>query len=71
MIKHLKRNLYYTLYYNLNALFLIDVFEVLHHINKVHLFFPKAHLERISRLRVPDLEQFGLGNRSGSFLGCA
>jgi hypothetical protein len=33
--------------------------------------FSEAYLERTSKLSVLDLEQFGMGDRSGSFLGCA
>ena len=33
--------------------------------------FLKACLERISKLSVPGLEQFGMSDRSRSFLGCA
>jgi hypothetical protein len=33
--------------------------------------FPKAYLERTSKLSVLVLEQFGMGDRPGSFLGCA
>jgi hypothetical protein len=33
--------------------------------------FLEACLERTSKLSVLDLEQFGMGDRSGSFLRCA
>jgi hypothetical protein len=33
--------------------------------------FSEAYLERTSKLSVFGLEQFGMGDRSGSFLGCA
>ena len=33
--------------------------------------FLEAYLERTSKLSVLDLEQFGMGDRPGSFLGCA
>jgi hypothetical protein len=33
--------------------------------------FSEAYLERISKLSVLGLEQFGMGDRLGSFLGCA
>jgi hypothetical protein len=35
------------------------------------IFFSEAYLERTSKLSVLDLEQFGMGDRPGSFLGCA
>jgi hypothetical protein len=33
--------------------------------------FSEAYLERTSKLSVLGLEQFGMGDRLGSFLGCA
>jgi hypothetical protein len=33
--------------------------------------FLEAYLERTSKLSVLHLEQFGMGDRRGSFLGCA
>jgi hypothetical protein len=33
--------------------------------------FSKAYLERTCKLSVPGLEKFGMGDRPGSFLGCA
>jgi hypothetical protein len=33
--------------------------------------FSEAYLERTSKLSVLDLEQFGIGDQPGSFLGCA
>jgi hypothetical protein len=33
--------------------------------------FSEAYLERTSKLSVLGLEQFGMGDRPGSFLGCA
>jgi hypothetical protein len=33
--------------------------------------FSEAYLERTSKLSMLGLEQFGMGDRSGSFLGCA
>jgi hypothetical protein len=33
--------------------------------------FLEAYLERTSKLSVLGLEQFGMGDRPGSFLGCA
>jgi hypothetical protein len=33
--------------------------------------FSEAYLERISKLSMLVLEQFGMGDRLGSFLGCA
>jgi hypothetical protein len=33
--------------------------------------FLEAYLERASKLSVLGLEQFGIGDRPGSFLGCA
>jgi hypothetical protein len=33
--------------------------------------FSEAYLEKTSKLRVLGLEQFGMGDRPGSFLGCA
>jgi hypothetical protein len=35
------------------------------------IFFSEAYLERTSKLSVLGLEQFGMGDRSGNFLGCA
>jgi hypothetical protein len=35
------------------------------------IFFSEAYLERTSKLSVLGLEQFGMGDRPGSFLGCA
>jgi hypothetical protein len=48
----------------------------LNRINRVSIptrciFFSKAYLERTSKLNVLGLEQFGMGDRPGSFLGCA
>jgi hypothetical protein len=34
-------------------------------------YFSEAYLERTSKLSVLDLEQFGMGDRPGDFLGCA
>jgi hypothetical protein len=34
-------------------------------------YFSEAYLERISKLSVLSLEQFGMGDRPGSFLRCA
>jgi hypothetical protein len=34
-------------------------------------FFSEAYLERTSKLSVLGLEQFGMGDQPGSFLGCA
>jgi hypothetical protein len=34
------------------------------------IFFSEAYVERTSRLSVLGLEQFGMGDRLGSFLGC-
>jgi hypothetical protein len=33
--------------------------------------FSEAYIERTSKLNVFGLEQFGMGDRQGSFLGCA
>jgi hypothetical protein len=33
--------------------------------------FPEAYLKRTTKLSVLGLEQFGMGDRPGSFLGCA
>jgi hypothetical protein len=35
------------------------------------IFFSEAYLERTSKLSVLGLEQFGMGDRPESFLGCA
>jgi hypothetical protein len=40
-------------------------------ISKVASSFSEAYLERTSKLSVLGLEQFGMGDRPESFLGCA